>query len=154
NYLPFVEFYDEDFPWRYTPAAPDGSRTRLRPWITLVVLRKDETVDEFDEGPRGGIRPLPFIRLKTPAAAAFPPADQLWAWAHVHVNRSLSNNIVSEDMNSVLPAFQAALNSNPDLACSRLLCPRKLDANAAYHAFLIPTFESGRLAGLGLDFQN
>ena len=24
NYLPFVEFYDEDFPWRYTPAAPDA----------------------------------------------------------------------------------------------------------------------------------
>src|SRR5262249_24326455 len=29
NFLPFVEFYDEDFPWRYTPAAPDGSRLRL-----------------------------------------------------------------------------------------------------------------------------
>ena len=36
NYLPFVEFYDEDFPWRYTPAAPSAGR--LRPWITLVVL--------------------------------------------------------------------------------------------------------------------
>ena len=24
NYLPYVEFYDEDFPWRYTPAAPDA----------------------------------------------------------------------------------------------------------------------------------
>ena len=25
NYLPHIEFYDEDFPWRYTPAAPDRS---------------------------------------------------------------------------------------------------------------------------------
>lgn len=154
NYLPFVEFYDEDFPWRYTPAAPDGSRTRLRPWLTLVVLRKDETADEFDEGVTSPNRPLPYIQLKGNAAAIFPPADQLWAWAHVHVNRSLANTIVSADMNAVLPAFQSVLHDNPDLACSRLLSPRRLAENAAYHAFLIPTFESGRLAGLGLDFAN
>ena len=24
NYLAAIEFYDEDFPWRYSPAAPDG----------------------------------------------------------------------------------------------------------------------------------
>jgi hypothetical protein len=22
NFMPFIEFYDEDFPWRHTPAAP------------------------------------------------------------------------------------------------------------------------------------
>jgi hypothetical protein len=38
NYLPFVEFYDEDFPWRYTPAKAGGHR--LRPWIMLVVLEE------------------------------------------------------------------------------------------------------------------
>ncbi len=42
-------------------------------------------------------------------------------------------------------------HEQPDLAYSRLLCPRKLAANTAYHAFLVPTFETGRLAGLGLD---
>ena len=26
NYMPYIEFYDEDFPWRYTPAAPDLAR--------------------------------------------------------------------------------------------------------------------------------
>ena len=26
NYLPCIEFYDEDYPWRYTPAAPDLAR--------------------------------------------------------------------------------------------------------------------------------
>ena len=38
NYLAFIEFYDEDFPWRYTPAKPDGDR--LRPWIFLLVLKE------------------------------------------------------------------------------------------------------------------
>ena len=40
NYLPYIEFYDEDFPWRYSPVMPIGHR--LHPWITLVVLRDDE----------------------------------------------------------------------------------------------------------------
>ena len=42
---PYVEFYDEDFPWRYTPARPDAGAHRLRPWIALVVLEEGE----FDE---------------------------------------------------------------------------------------------------------
>ncbi|HYD38306.1 MAG TPA: hypothetical protein VEA60_11875 [Allosphingosinicella sp.] len=41
--------------------------------------------------------------------------------------------------------------SAPDTACSRLLCPRKLKPRTGYHAFLMPAFESGRLAGLGVD---
>jgi hypothetical protein len=152
NYLPFIEFYDEDFPWRYTPAAPDGSRTRLRPWLTLVVLRNDQTLKEFENGVPSQDRPLPYIKLASDPATVFPPADQLWAWAHVHVNRPLAGNIVSTDMNAVLPAFQNVLRENADLAYSRIICPRRLAENAGYDVLLIPTFESGRLAGLGLDF--
>ena len=25
NFLPFVEFYDEDFPWRYSPIGPEAA---------------------------------------------------------------------------------------------------------------------------------
>ena len=57
NYLPLIEFYDEDFPWRYTPAAPDSSKARLRPWLTLVVLKEDE----FKEATNIKDRPLPFV---------------------------------------------------------------------------------------------
>ena len=32
----------------------------------------------------------------------------------------------------------------------RLICPRRLADNTGYHAFVVPTFETGRLAGLGL----
>jgi hypothetical protein len=148
NYLPYIEFYDEDLPWRYTPAAPHPTSRRLRPWIALVVL----TEDEFEDGTNIRERPLPFI--KVPNASVFPPAEQLWAWAHVHVNRSLAASdaeIVSTDMGAVLPRLESTLDENPDLAYSRILCPRKLAANTAYHAFLVPVFESGRLAGLGLD---
>ncbi len=146
NYLAAVDFYDEDFPWRYTPAPPQG--LQLLPWIALVVLKENEFAD-----PRNVAgRPVPFITI--PDASVLPPPAELWAWSHVHVNQSLSANggeLVSPDMNAVLPRLQAILAANPDLAYSRLLCPRRLDVNTAYHAFVVPAFESGRLAGLGLD---
>ncbi len=146
NYLAGIDFYDEDFPWRYTPAPAQG--LQLLPWITLIVLNESE----FAEARNIAGRPLPFIIISD--TSVLPNAGELWAWAHVHFNQSLSANgseLVSPDMNAVLPRIQSILNSNPDLAYSRLLCPRRLDANTGYHAFVIPTFESGRLAGLGDD---
>jgi hypothetical protein len=146
NYLPYIDFYDEDFPWRYTPAAPDAGLGRLRPWIMLVVLKEDE----FTDGKNMANKPLPYIEVAD-ASDRFPPTDQLWAWAHVHINEDivkLEDAIESNDLNSVLPRFREVLNKNPDLAYSRIVCPRKLAANTPYHAFLIPVFESGRLAGL------
>ncbi len=146
NYLPCVEFYDEDLPWRYTPAAPSGHR--LRPWIALVVLKEGE----FEEGRNIQGKPLPYISV--PDASVFPDAEGLWAWAHVHMNRGLTasdSEITSNDMGAVLPRVQSTLDEDPDLGYSRLICPRKLEENTAYHAFVMPVFESGRLAGLGLD---
>jgi hypothetical protein len=151
NYLAHVEFYHEDFPWRYTPATPDLTNGRLRPWIMLAILKEDE----FTDGKNIKDRPLPYIDVADPGV--FPPAEQLWAWAHVHVNRSLAaseDEFTSNDMGAVLPKLQGVLAQNADLAYSRIVCPRKLGENAAYHAFLVPVFETGRLAGLGLDPAN
>lgn len=158
NYVPCVEFYDEDFPWRYTPAKADTATHRLRPWIALVVL---EEGIEFKEGTSLGERPLPYIVVDDPAR--FPPADQLWAWAHVHVNRSMIDaGMRVPALGAAVPAgtdpsqpavqrLEQTLDENGDLAYSRLICPRKLKDNTAYHAFVVPVFEAGRLAGLGLD---
>jgi hypothetical protein len=146
NYVPAIDFYDEDFPWRYTPAAPDVTGLHLRPWIALVVLAENE----FKDGVNTANRPLPYIDVAD--AKVFPPADELWAWAHVHFNQSLSgdpNTLVSPDMSAVLPRVQSILAANPDTAYSRLMCPRRLAENTGYHAFVVPVFETGRLAGLG-----
>lgn len=145
NYLPYIDFYDEDFPWRYTPSRNDGAR--LHPWIGLVVLEEGE----FEDGKNLQDKPLPYITAKD-VANTFPPADQLWAWAHVHVNRDLvasDAEMSSTNMDAVLPKFDATLKDSRDLAYSRLMCPRRLKPNKAYHAFLIPAFETGRRAGLG-----
>jgi hypothetical protein len=148
NFLPFVEFYDEDFPWRYSPDVVDPATGRLRPWLALVVL----TEEEFGAVAPVPGRPLPFVTV--PDLSVLPPADQTGAWAHVHVNRTVTasdGETVSDDMSAVLPRLAAVLAENPDLACSRVMCPRRLDPDTTYHAFLVPAFETGRLAGLGLD---
>jgi hypothetical protein len=145
NYLAAIDFYDEDFPWRYTPAAPDG--LKLRPWITLVVLAESE----FTEGKNIAGRPLPFITIAD--LSVLPAAEELWAWAHVHVNQPVDapGEVVSSETKAVLSRLESALGQNHDIAYSRLLCPRQLQDDTAYHAFVIPTFETGRLAGIGAN---
>jgi len=147
NYLPYVEFYDEDFPWRYTPAAADLGQHRLRPWIALIVLARSE----FDDGKDMTGKPLPYIDLKAGVDAnkVFPAPSELWAWAHVHANVDLTSN--GTGTTAVTDLLEKTLAQNADLAYSRLLCPRRLQPNTDYHAFVIPSFETGRLAGLGQE---
>ncbi len=159
NFFPYLEFYEEDFPWRYTPAAPIGHK--LRPWLVLVALK----VDEFEKD-NALFGALPSILIKgheqdtagTSGAASrvFPNPAQSWAWAHVHLNGDLdpSNNLdpnVPANLNSALSRFRQLLANNPDQAVARMVCPRILDPNTMYHCFLLPAYETGRLAGLGAD---
>jgi hypothetical protein len=154
NYFPYIEFYDEDFAWRYTPAAPQGNR--LRPWLTLVVLKdneEDDTKKEFDEGKMGIGQPLPFFTLKPGVNAVdiFPDYNQLWAWAHVQVNSGLKGHNENVGTDVVMSRLAQTLKDDPDNGYCRIVCPRRLEPFTAYQAFLIPTFETGRLAGLGQE---
>ncbi len=149
NYMAYLDFADPDLLWRYTPAAPNLATHRLRPWMTLLVV----TEDEMELGtPING--PLDAITLKVGADQVFPPAEQLWAWAHVHVNKDLIKQegvTAVADSDATRSRMETLVNQSPDEAYCRLLSPRRLEANVGYHALLVPTFESGRLAGLGLD---
>ena len=129
--LAFVEFYDEDFPWRYTPARASGSR--LRPWIVLLVLEEGE----FELRERQGALPV----LAPKPATPLPPVRETWAWAHAQVTGHVA----------APGAVDQAVRRAPDHALSRLMSPRRLLASKQYHAFVVPAFEAGRLAGLGRD---
>jgi hypothetical protein len=139
NYLAYLDFYDEDFAWRYTPDVADVARHRLIPWLTLLVV----TEDEFKPLRKQPL--LPAIQLTaTNLAEILPPVTQLWAWAHVHLNARLG-----ADGAPNLDVLSTLLRQNPDVGYCRLMSPRRLKPNVKYHAFVIPTFEVGRLAGLG-----
>ena len=150
NYLAAIDFYDEDFPWRYTPAPAAG--LQFTPWIALNRLKRSRACQE---GKNIANRPLPFITITD--MSVLPAAGELWAWAHVHFNQGLSpdpsTELVSSDMSALLPLVQSILNTNPDLAYSRLLCPRLLDVNTGYGCLAVIPGHSrpARLAGLGQD---
>ncbi|MFT6502852.1 MAG: hypothetical protein ACJASQ_002983 [Crocinitomicaceae bacterium] len=147
NYLPYIEFYDEDFPWRYTPAVADSATSqRLTPWLTLIALKADEFDDESNHL-------LPAIKVKTvddggntiPLALPQDPEETLWAWSHVQIS-----DIIDSSTDQLLEdSVKAVRTDNPDAIISRIMCPRKSEPNTTYHLFLVPTFENGRLAGLG-----
>ena len=144
NYVPSIEFYEEDLPWRYSPAVPDGSR--LLPWLALVALTKEEHEFRTSAG-----RPLPYIEVADPDRS-LPDPSEAWAWAHVHADESLTGAAVaSSDEAATSGALAGIIGRNADLAHARLLCPRRLEPKKRYYVYLVPLFESGRLAGLFPD---
>src|SRR6266478_6260910 len=86
NYLAFIEFYDEDFPWRYTPAKPDGDR--LRPWFFLLVLKESEFKRDDQRVP------LPVVQINE--KGALPPSDETWLFAHVHTEQNIAPDELSQ----------------------------------------------------------
>jgi hypothetical protein len=147
NYLAFIEFYDEDFLWRYTPAGANDKR--LRPWLALLVLKEEAKPDDSEFTKNEKRLPLPSVTVKS--ADALPPHDQTWAWGHVHTNEGYDN---ATEFEQFLLSLHDLNNPNADKIVCRLMSPRKLDPNQAYRAFVVPAFETGRLAGLGQDVSN
>ncbi len=136
NHLPLVELRDPDLPWRYSPEPPVGDR--LHPWLTLLVLKVATAgigePGEFQWRPRANKAPLRAVLVQE--GTPLPDLTQSWAWAHTQLIGSVTAADVPE-------ASQAPS------ALSRILAPRLLEPNRQYAALLVPTYERGRLAGLG-----
>ncbi len=128
NYLSGIEFDTPDFPWLFTPAAPNGDR--LRPWVALIVLKQNEFTL-----PSVAPNPLPTLVVQT--MSALQDLSGAWNWAHVQISGDAS--------------LSDSLSSAPGNVISRLLCPRRLDPETSYSAFLVPAFQNGVQAGLGQD---
>jgi hypothetical protein len=135
NYFPFVEFGRADFPWLFTPAAATGQR--LRPWICLVVVPAAAAT-----GPVGNSQaPLPVLTVD---AAWLPDLADVWATAHAQVSWLPDQPTTDQPPKDLIGAGSTA-------AVSRLLCFRRLDPQVRYLACVVPTFDLGRRAGLGMD---
>src|SRR4029453_7932407 len=84
--------------------------------------------------------PMPVLTLTSEAKPdrQLPDLHESWAWAHGQA--------------VVLPGetSDAVLAVVPDRNTARLICPRRLDPLTRYLAALVPAFEGGRRAGLGL----
>jgi hypothetical protein len=128
NYFPLVEFDSPQLPWLFSPQRADD-QGRNRPWLSLVVVPTAQL--RFEPAGSG---PCPVVET---AAAQLPDAAESWAWAHAQ--------LVGPDSPG------SAFGSNSTATVSRLLCPRNLAPETKYRACVVPTFEPGRRAGLGLE---
>ncbi|MBG6082533.1 hypothetical protein IWX58_004220 [Rubrivivax gelatinosus] len=137
NYLAIVEFDPPDLPWMLTPALANAD-DRLRPWLVLVVLRRDRCGHPRLQGQA----PLPQIRVPAEhLAEELPPLAESWSWAHAQV--------VSARAAGDVDGIRADLQGDPRSNVSRLVCPRRLAPDTDYVACVVPAFEPGRLRGLG-----
>jgi hypothetical protein len=143
NCFPSIEFDRPDFPWLFTPAKADTDH-RLRPWLYLIVVRKQPGVTLASTS----AAPLPVLTIGTPAVPAneLPDLRDSWAWAHAQV---AANSSADDTADEKRQAVDVAFGGGPELTVSRLVCPRFLDAETDYIACVVPAFEVGRRAGIG-----
>ena len=129
NLFPYIELRTAELPWLFTPARPRNDR--LIPWLVLVVVEDREGVT-LETGPSGA----KLLSVDDPGRE-LPDLTGAWAWAHAQVHAAYDD-------------LSALLSDTPELATARLLCPRQLESGTRYHACVVPSFEAGRLAGLGM----
>ena len=141
DYLPYVEFFEEDLPWRYTPVATTDAD--FRPWMTLIAVKEDEV--SFHVNSNGTKLATLQIGSEERYGEIFPNAKLLFNVAHVQIDSAVE--VTRENVNDLL-------DENPDCGISRILCTSILEENSSYVALLIPTYELGRLAGLGLSVDD
>lgn len=137
DHLVGIEFHPADLPWLFTPARA-GPTHRLRPWLALVVVEDRDGVAVTPA--RGDV--LARLRIEGPAdpGTELPDLAESWAWAHTQV--------VSDAGDAT--TLIGLIRDEPGRVRSRLLCPRRLRADRAWIACLVPAFEVGRRTGLGL----
>jgi hypothetical protein len=137
RYYALIEFDQADLPWRYTPATNSGSvqdrNDRLRPWFSLLVLE----ASEGSIAPSTPERKLPVLTVTN--QTTLPHRDDQWAWAHTQF----------EGQELDPEQARQKITGQPGLFTARLMSSRLLRSNKEYVACLVPTFERGRLAGLG-----
>ncbi|MFB6838355.1 hypothetical protein [Streptomyces sp. NPDC056361] len=120
--FPLLELERVELPWLFTPLRAAGTG-ELRPWLALVCVPVSEGRPQREPGV-----PLPVLRVR---GSQLPDPTTLHLWAHAQT----------------LPGHE----SDPRRSVSRLLAPRRLEPQTSYTACLVPSFEVGRLAGLGKD---
>ena len=139
SYRPYVEFYEEDLPWRYTPFA-QYSPSGFYPWMRLIAVKTEECTIAFKNGAKIARIKLTADRIKE----VFATPEELAKSAHAQID-------VEDDFQGTLDSdtVDQMLDENPDCGISRVLCTSKLEPGTEYVVLLIPTYEHGRRSALG-----
>ncbi|MBR5063096.1 MAG: hypothetical protein IKX05_00110, partial [Bacteroidales bacterium] len=138
DYMPYLEFHEEDFPWRYTPLP---SSDKLVPWILLLACKEGEyTLQTAPDGSHQVVINLEGAEGEE-ADTFYPKKEEFHKLAHVQISAPDGEDPIDH------------VAAHPEDGVSRLFCTRKLQSGTKYTMFLVPAFELGRLAGLGEPFE-
>ena len=142
GYKPYIEFWEPDFAWRYTPAsantddnAPNEySKSKLRPWLAVVACRADQYSITKNSN---GVDLVTFNVDESNYENVFPDPKDIWKSAHAQ------GDVLDDDSPSDVP--------KPDFC--RIICVngKDFECEKKYTAFVIPVFEVARLRALGLE---
>ena len=147
TFLAHIEFDRPDFPWLFTPLPVVGHQ--LKPWIALILVEKATAM----LAPSADERPM---RLTTQLGQLQDLSDNhLFAHAQcvgAKVNKTGTAQGIAMDLPATDPASLAARLSDEHgpANLSRLICPRNPAPSTTYIAALVPAFDCGVRAGLGL----
>lgn len=150
NYFPFVEFGEADFLWRYSlgpvvdKEAGKENEKGIIPWLTLLILESPQTRKPDDETGEfaydlPSTEELP-ASIKIRQGTYLPDLSGAWRYAHVQIAK-LTGERTEEH----------SLPEDPAQSICRLFCPRRLKGSTKYTAFVVPTYQAGRLRGVGVN---
>lgn len=127
DFKPYIEFWEPDFAWRYTPAKVNSQGGRLRPWLAVVACpTKTCTISKS----KNGTSLVTFdINKEEDYREIFPNPTDIWKSAHAQ----------GSDENGAEICRIICVNSE------------KLREWTEYTAFVIPVFETTRLRALGYE---
>ncbi len=139
NYLAMVELALPDLPWMFTPSGDVNGY--LQPWICLIVV--PDAPGATIEAQAGGLSVLTLDSPLDPKLE-LPDLDTIGFWAHAQV---VGTGASGDDLN-------AAFDGDTPATLSRLISPRRLQANQGYIACIVPTYHAGVNAALGLPVDD
>ena len=154
SFYPYIEFWEPDFPWRYTPAIPNSDPNhqdynKLRPWLALLVCKSEDCKIESVEG-------RPYVRFnicdEEQYKRIFPDPREIWKAAHAQGTEQ--PNPENTGATRIVPEFSriiALRRKNPETGNPQEKEKYNLEEGIDYLALLVPSFETGRLRGLGYD---
>lgn len=122
--MPFMEFYEADFPWRYTPLPAVGNQCAS--WLVLVAVNEEEYTIVTKEGKKHVEFNLSADRYNK----VFPSVELHSKLAHVQLEEG-----------------------DDEEGIARLLCASDLERGKHVTVFLLPAFETGRRGGLNEDSE-
>lgn len=134
SYFPYIEFWEPDFPWRYTPAKPSADG-RLRPWLALLTFRADLINIQKPENH------LPFL--------SFTGTPEEYAEVFFDI-RELSRAAHAQGPESEAPMLSRIISLRGWKEGMEHSDMVDLKEYTDYVVCLVPSFETGRLRGLGI----